>query len=170
MPIFGLAAFQLAAPIILDVEGRLNDHPTTDPDGGVTNFGISQKQNPDVDVPHLTRATAIALYQVKYWRPCGADSTPWPLCAVLFDAAVNQGVGEAIVLAQRACKLREDGVLGPVTLAALLAGEPWDLAARLASVRLRAYLLDREFQQDGAGWFYRVSRVLLAAGHAAGST
>lgn len=46
--------------LIFDLEGPESDNLTTDPNGGLTKFGISQVQHPDVDVANLTPTTATA--------------------------------------------------------------------------------------------------------------
>jgi lysozyme family protein len=159
--------FTAAVQFVLADEGALTDDPHNDPDGGLTNFGISQKQNPDVDVATLTRDQAVAVYQRRYWAPAGCDRLPWPLSFLMFDCAVNQGVGTAARLLQGALGVTPDGVIGPATLAAVTKRDPWELTARMTAIRLQAYVSDAEYRANGQGWFYRVARNLLAAGRAA---
>ena len=63
--------------------------------GGETNFGISKKAHPDIDIKSLTKAQALSIYHQDYWIPAGCDKLPWPLCLVVMDAAVNMGVKRA---------------------------------------------------------------------------
>jgi lysozyme family protein len=67
---------------------------TNDPDdpGGGTKYGISQKNNPYVDVKTLTEEEAKEIYKTKYWNPVtkGEDDNLDMAC---FDTAVNCGVG-----------------------------------------------------------------------------
>lgn len=164
--------FAIAVKIILDDEGVMSDDPKNDPDGGLTKFGWSQKQNPDIDVASLTCDSAVTLYRQRIWTPAGCDATPWPLSLLLFDSAVNQGVATAIRLLQQALHPGRtwvgDGIMGPQTLALVRDAEPWDLTARFTAVRLQSYVRDKEYPQDGQGWFYRVAKNLLAAGRSAG--
>jgi lysozyme family protein len=161
--------FAIAVKIILDDEGVMSDDPKNDPDGGLTKFGWSQKQNPDIDVVSLTHDSAVTLYRQRIWTPAGCDATPWPLSLLLFDSAVNQGVATAVRLLQRSLPaVQADGLLGPETLARVRNAEPWDLTARFTAVRLQSYVRDKEYLQDGQGWFYRVAKNLLAAGRSAG--
>ena len=44
---------------IFGEEGAPSDDPITDPDGGLTRFGISQTQHPEVNVAALTQAAAV---------------------------------------------------------------------------------------------------------------
>jgi lysozyme family protein len=63
--------------------------------GGETNFGISKRAYPDLDIKSLTRADAEVIYRRDYWVPAKCDQLPWPLALCHFDAAVNHGVGQA---------------------------------------------------------------------------
>jgi hypothetical protein len=60
----------------------------------LTKYGISQRAYPDLDIRSLSPAQARELYHRDYWPKAG-DGLPWPLCAVAFDAGVNQGVSIA---------------------------------------------------------------------------
>lgn len=82
--------FDQAIPRLLGREGK----DTDDPDGGgLTRFGISQDNHPNVDVKSLTKDQAIAIYRAKYWDAIGADRLPDSIREMAFDSAVNQGVG-----------------------------------------------------------------------------
>ena len=70
--------------------------------GGETNFGISSKANPDVDVANLTREQAIEIYRKRYWEAANVDSYPEHMQGAIFDAAVNHGVAAAKRLARDA--------------------------------------------------------------------
>lgn len=78
---------------VLAWEGGYTDDPT-DP-GGRTNFGISQRAYPDLDIASLTREDAVAIYRRDYWTPAGCDGLPPPMALVAFNASVNCGVARA---------------------------------------------------------------------------
>ena len=60
---------------------------------GVTNFGINQTANPDVDVKNLTKEKAEEIYRTRYWDTVpGIDNLSPDAQKIVFDAAVNQGV------------------------------------------------------------------------------
>lgn len=66
--------------------------------GGPTNFGISSRANPDVDVRSLTPEKAKALYKTRYWDAIGGDQIAAQnpgLALAAFDTAVNAGPGTA---------------------------------------------------------------------------
>jgi lysozyme family protein len=78
--------------VLLWEGGYVND--PKDP-GGETNFGISKRSHPDLDIKNLTREQAIAIYKSGYWEASGSHQLAWPLCLMHFDSAVNLGVGRA---------------------------------------------------------------------------
>lgn len=63
--------------------------------GGETNYGISKRAYPSLDIKNLTRDEAIEIYRSDYWQRAGCDALEWPMCLVVFDTAVNMGVGRA---------------------------------------------------------------------------
>ena len=64
-----MASFEPAVEKTLRWEGG----KTTDT-GGFTNFGISQKAYPGLDIEHLTRDGAKAIYRRDYWEPLNLDA------------------------------------------------------------------------------------------------
>jgi lysozyme family protein len=151
--------FQWCVDRILEREGGLTNDPQ-DP-GGVTNFGITQRDHPELDIVHLTRAEAIAVYKAEYWDACGAARVPQPIDLYLFDAAVNQGVGRAIRMLQIAVGVSADGIIGPVTLDALAQIGINEAAARFMVQRTLHYLSLSTFPTFGRGW---LKRLFLIAG------
>ena len=53
-----------------------------------------------------------------YWIPARCDLLPQLAAICQFDCAFNSGPGAAIEVAQHAVGVKEDGVVGPITLAA----------------------------------------------------
>lgn len=86
--------------------------------GGVTKWGIDHASHSGVDIKNLSMDEAIAIYQEKYWDRCRCEELAEPLCFVVFDIAVNNGVGRAILWLQAACGVDADGKIGPVTVGA----------------------------------------------------
>lgn len=78
---------------LLKWEGGYSNDPS-DP-GGETKYGISKRAHPDEDIKNLTPERAMAIYASDYWDKAGCDSIPFPLNVVVFDSAVNCGVGMA---------------------------------------------------------------------------
>jgi hypothetical protein len=82
-----------AIEFVLQEEGGYVNDPA-DP-GGETNYGISKRAYPDVDIRSLTRNAAIEIYKKDYWEKAGCDSLPSPIDICVFDTAVNMGVAVA---------------------------------------------------------------------------
>ena len=78
---------------VLEREGGFVDDPADR--GGRTNFGISQRAYPDLDIANLTRDEAARIYKRDYWDFIGADDLPENIREIAFDTAVNQGPGFA---------------------------------------------------------------------------
>jgi lysozyme family protein len=130
--------FLVAVARVLANEGGYSSNPA-DP-GGATNFGISARSNPGVDIAALTRDAAIEIYWREWWQQFGFANLPAAAAAKTFDLAVNVGAGHAIRCLQRALRscarpVNEDGLIGPAT--ALAAGQA-DPAALLAALRSEA--------------------------------
>lgn len=89
---YGISGFDASVEAVLQAEGG---YVADDAGAGETNFGINIRANPDVDVRNLTRDQAKEIYRRRYWDAIGADALPPELQAIAFDAAVNQGVGNA---------------------------------------------------------------------------
>ncbi len=150
--------FETAVAFILEREGGYVNDPN-DP-GGETKFGISKRAYPDLDIPNLTRAEATAIYRRRYWDACRCSELPNGLDLLTFDAAVNQGTNAAIKMLQRALNVKDDGVIGPVTMAAALASGK-DMTAEYGAQRMLAYGLNPNFSRYGLGWSRRLMKAVL---------
>lgn len=92
--------FGRSVRFVLAQEGGESQHEL-DP-GRHTKYGILQRYNPNVNVEKLTLDKAKTIYRQRYWDPILCNHLPWPLCATVFDMAVNTSVGTAIMLLQAA--------------------------------------------------------------------
>lgn len=121
--------FAAAFAVVLGHEGGYTADPT-DPGnwtGGApgrgecrgTNWGISAASYPDLPIRALTPDQARTIYRRDYWDRVRGDRLPAPLALLVFDAAVNCGVGRAARWLQGVLGVAQDGVVGEVTLAAL---------------------------------------------------
>lgn len=93
LPAAGGAGFPDAVERLLAREGGYSDNPADR--GGKTNFGISSKAYPNLDVSKLTREQARDIYKRDYWDAIGADQLDPSVREIAFDAAVNHGAGTA---------------------------------------------------------------------------
>jgi len=170
--------FQRALAFVLKAEGGYTNHPADR--GGPTNKGILQreydqyrrnKRLPAAHVRDILQAEVEDIYLHDYWLAGRCDRMPWPVGLAHFDACVNVGVAQAAKFLQRTVSARDDGVVGPLTLAALtsaLAREsPGALAARLARQRIPFYraLAKRDPEQRVflSGWLNRVEGLVAFA-------
>ena len=114
--------WEKAIAFVLAMEGGYTLDPN-DP-GGETNFGISKKAYPSLDIKNLTVDMARVIYERDYWIPCSCDDLPTPFAIAVFDTAVNQGVTAAKRILQLALGVNVDGTIGQKTIeAAVRAGE-----------------------------------------------
>lgn len=141
---------------ILEEEGGLANH-RADP-GGLTKYGISQRSYPNINIRDLTVARAKAIYRHDYWKPIIGDRLPTGLNLIMFDCAVNQGVGTAIKLLQASLRVKTDGVLGPGTMLAAERAMP-ELLDIFGSERALRYEFNRNEEVFGRGWYRRLLRV-----------
>jgi lysozyme family protein len=121
-----------------------------------TKYGISAAAYPHLDIENLTLDQAKALAKKDYWDLVSGDLIPARVALGLFDAAYNEGVTEAIKLAQTALKISTDGHLGPGTLAALQGCNIQRFAREFAIARIVQYASLGLWAQDHNGWTGRV--------------
>lgn len=147
----------MAIDFVLEQEGGYENDPK-DP-GGETNFGISKKAYPNLDIKNLTVDQAKEIYMNDYWVPCRCDEIPTQYAIALFDTAVNEGVETAIKILQKSFGLDQDGIIGPKTLFAVTNGNGRNikrfLAERLASYS-RLMASKQELLVYATNWSFRV--------------
>jgi lysozyme family protein len=110
-----MTTFEQALEFVFAHEGCFSDDPADS--GGLTRWGISQKNHPDVDIRNLTQEQATKIYQSEYWDACKCGEMPPALAFVLFDMAVNQGAGVAVRDLQKLLNVKVDGIIGAETMA-----------------------------------------------------
>lgn len=156
--------FDQAFDILLKHEGGFVDHP--DDPGGATRFGITEAVAREVgyrgDMRGLPLDLAKRIYRERYWDAVRAEQLPAQVRYVVFDAAVNSGVGQAARWLQRAVGVRDDGVIGPQTLAAVAQHNPEALTRRFLSQRLRFMSGLANWPAFGRGWARRIADLLEA--------
>ncbi len=153
--------FDQAFDRLLGNEGGYCNSPN-DP-GGETNWGISKRSYPCVEIAHLTRDDAKAIYLRDFWQRGRMDALPPALAFQAFDAAVNHGIQTAICLVQRAAGVTDDGHIGPVTLAALTGKSTTDLLMQFIAERLLFWTELSTWPSFGRGWARRAAADLKYA-------
>ena len=149
-----------AALIIAHEGGYVNDK---DDPGGETQWGISKRAYPSLNIKTLTHADALGIYRRDYWDKLRCGSMPWAVALVVFDAGVNQGVGAAAKFLQRAAGVTADGQIGPMTLGAVGRADPVKLAAEIQAIRMLHYASLSGWAKYGLGWSRRAMSTLVSA-------
>jgi len=150
--------FDQAFVILIGNEGGYSNDPHDA--GGETQFGISKRAYPDVDIKNLTLDQAKAIYKRDYWDKAQADQYDGQVGFHVFDAAVNSGIGTAIRLLQRAVGVKDDGVVGPATLAAVSAVSPVKLILNMNAERLTYMTNLMAWDNFSKGWARRIANNL----------
>lgn len=157
--------WQACLTAILNEEGGFADNPG-DP-GGATNMGITRKTLSAwraepvsrEDVMMLEKDEAARIYRENFWMAIEGDDLPDGLDLAMFDDGVLSGPRTAIRDLQHGLGVRVDGVMGPVTRAALLAQPVTDVIALLHAQRLARLKSLPHFVLFGRGWSRRLQRI-----------
>lgn len=156
--------FRKAIEVILEHEGGYVNDPN-DP-GGETNYGISKRSYPDVDIKNLTREAAMKIYYKDWWKPGRYKEIENTSVAIkMFDLAVNMGQRPAVRLLQRALHaagkrhVTIDGLIGPQTIGATNEASGLMVLAALRAEAAHYYrrLIERNarLEKFKAGWMNR---------------
>ncbi len=122
-----------------------------------TKFGIAANTYPHLDIRGLTWDQAAAIYRRDYWDKARCGELPPAVGYQLLDGAVNSGVGRATRWLQAAAGTTPDGVIGPMTLAAVASAEPCDLVLRFLAGRLEFMSELPAWQTFSKGWARRIA-------------
>lgn len=131
--------------------------------GGETNWGISKRSYPDVDIANLTRDDAKEIYLRDFWQRGQMDQYDPAIAFQVFDMAVNSGIETAVRTLQRAADVAEDGHIGPVTVAAIRAKSTTDMLMLFIAHRLKFWTKLSTWQRFGKGWANRAADDLIYA-------
>lgn len=125
--------------------------------GGETNWGISKREYPHLDIKSLTRAQARDIYCRDFWDRLNGDKLFDGVAFQLFDFAVNSGIGTAIRYYQRALGVADDGHWGPHSQQAASAMSESDQIMRLLAERLDFMTKLKNWPTASRGWTRRVA-------------
>ena len=137
--------------------GYINDK--NDP-GGETQWGISKRSYPSVSIKELTRNQAIAIYYRDFWLKAHCEELSDGAGYQLMDSAVNSGISQSIRFMQRAIGVADDGVYGPVTLAAIRKVTETDFIMLFIAERLEFMTKLKNWTNHGKGWARRIAQNL----------
>ena len=151
---------------VIEDEGGYVNHPK-DP-GGETKYGISKRSYPGLDIKNLSLEDAVNIYRDDFWVENGIDRMPFHLRYQFFDMTVNHGPHLAAKILQRACGVKDDGLIGPKTLKAAESLTNVDLANQRALFFV-AIVKNRSTQMVFLdGWMNRCFKVLKRSIYAEG--
>lgn len=140
---------------LISHEGGYVNNPA-DP-GGETNWGISKRAYPNVDIKALTRDGAKAIYKRDFWDRVDGDKLYDGVAFQLFDFAVNSGIETAVRYLQRSVGAADDGHWGPTSTAAAAAMTESDTIMRLNAERLDFMTRLKNWPDAGKGWARRIA-------------
>jgi lysozyme family protein len=115
------------------------------------------------DLQNITSDEVSAIYQQNYWNHVQGDDLPNGVDLMVFDEAVNAGVGGSAKLLQEILNVTVDGSIGPDTLAAVANVDPTILINELAQQQTAYYQSLPGFLTFGAGWLNKVNTRQAAA-------
>ncbi|WP_052174723.1 glycoside hydrolase family 108 protein [Paracoccus sanguinis] len=149
--------FEAVMEQVFKHEGGYVNHPK-DP-GGETNFGISKRAHPGVNIRALTKAQAREIYRKSYWNPVRGDDLAAGVDLAVMDYAVNSGVSRSAKALQAVVKVSQDGKIGPQTLKAAAAGNPVEIVKAVCARRMSFLRGLKTWKTFSKGWSRRVAEV-----------
>jgi lysozyme family protein len=168
--------FESSLVLVLKSEGGFttdthdNGNKLSDGRAGSTNLGVTQA-NWEAFIGHpvtwdnmkaLTPETVAPFYKRKYWDMAHCDELQTGLDYLVFDFAVNAGVGRSIKTLQTAIEVTADGALGPLSLSAINNIPVKQLIERFTDAKEKFYksLNNPTYER---GWLTRVVQVEKSA-------
>lgn len=151
---------------VLQHEGSYSDHKAEP--GGATMRGITQLTydayraglgKPKQSVREIGDDEVQAIYREQYARPIWFNRLPAGVDYALFDFAVNSGVSRAVKTVQGIIGVRQDGIMGNQTLAAIASRDAGVLVQQLCGARLAFVRRLKTWSTFGRGWQKRIEQV-----------
>ena len=161
--------FQKCLDLVLKSEGGYVNDPRDH--GGETMMGVTKNawstwiKRPinDGEMARLTKEDITPFYKALYFDKAYCPDLPIGVDYLVFDAAVNMGVGQAVRLLQRALGVVADGAIGPNTLKAINEADAKELIQKFSDAKTTFYKGLGNFNVYGTGWLKRVADVQAVA-------
>ena len=161
--------FEQSLKMLLKHEGNYVWHE--DDPGGETMKGVTRavyeqwvgRQVMDGEMKRLTVADVAPIYKTNYWDRIRGDDLPSGLDFAAFDWAVNSGTGRPAKVIQKYISAKQDGAIGPKTLALVAENDPAKMIQYLYEQRQKFYERLPHFDKFGRGWTRRNQETLKAS-------
>lgn len=136
------------------IEGGYVNDP--DDPGGETNFGISKRSYPHIDIKGLTPDRAKAIYRVDWWEKYRLDLIKdAKIASQMLRAAVNMGASNAFRCLRQALSIDTLGATTDVMMRTLNSGDP-KIVLRLLQLEFIKYYANLNKPKYFRGWVNRV--------------
>lgn len=138
-----MSIFEIAAKWTMAAEGGYGN--SSNDLGGETNFGISKRNYPHLDIKNLAVEKAILIYKSDFWDKYRiGEIKDQSLANQIFDMIFNMDYTKAIYCIQKGIRTIEnidlDGIMGSETIKAINLIEPKILLNAIRIERMRHYL------------------------------
>lgn len=150
--------------VLLSEGGYVND--PHDP-GGPTNMGITLRtyrkhygmRKTRYNLKRITFQEVAYIYRISYWNTCKCDILPYGVDLITFDSSVHSGPFKAIKWLQAAVGVKQDGIIGPITMEAIIKTPAARIVRKMLPNRLRFLEKLRGWWRYGIGWRRRINRL-----------
>lgn len=164
-------SFEIAFDDVMKTEGGFV-HDSSD-HGGPTNFGITLATFSDFlghvateeDLKNIDTETVKKIYKQNYWDRLKLDQVKYiDLAHLIFDQAVNRGTRRVAEQLQKILNLKQDGIIGPITLSEINLHEPRELLISFLIMSQNSYIKIVESDPTQlrflSGWIKRTQKFL----------
>ena len=152
--------FDQAFDRLIGQEGGYSNRKPQDDPGGETNWGISKRSYPHLDIKNLTRSHAQVIYFKDFWEPLAKNGTHQAVLWQAFDFAVNAGIQTAIRKLQTAIGVAADGHWGPISASRLAAMDVSDVVMLYTAEQLDYRRRLSNWLANSSGWAGRMAKNL----------
>ena len=155
------STYERAITQVFKDEGGYSDD-AGDP-GGPTNWGITiidarlywKHDATAEDVKNMPRSIAEEIYVKHYADPLQYNSLPAGVDYAVLDYGINSGISRSAKVLQSIVKVPIDGVIGPITIAAVSALNSGNVIDAIYDERLRFLRSLSTWSRFGRGWLSR---------------
>lgn len=94
-------------------------------------------------------------YRITFWDPMNGDKlSNQQIANSIFDFGVNAGLATSVSLAQMVVEVKADGVIGPLSIAAINGSNPEMFMASFTLAKIARYINIVKKRPDSRKYFY----------------